>query len=354
MTPLPHGAATARGGPKVGGAGLRILRVNPLEHAEEIKVLFLTHERPEFPDYFERAYRDAGAGAVTSWVGRDAAGRLCAHAAQFRRDFRIGRQTVRGALLSNMMVATAYRTFWPAFSIMRRMIADARQAGAVDFLYADPNEPARAVAQAAGFRPLGILRRCVLPLRGRPLVVDLGVRLYHRIGDWRGRGTRLAVTEVGAEQAPGGPGAPAPRDPGSLDPVRDASLYRGRLAGYPGRTDRWYGFHLPGRPRVPVGRALARGPNLQGVASICVLEGVSTGVLTAALAALARRLRRAGARRLELYALDRSRLSSAARRAGFVPREDRIPLVALPLTVLGAEAVRLCPEWRLLPIDLDR
>ena len=32
--------------------------VNPLECSEEIKALFLAHERPEFPAFFDRTYGD--------------------------------------------------------------------------------------------------------------------------------------------------------------------------------------------------------------------------------------------------------------------------------------------------------
>ena len=103
-----------------GAAALTLARVNPLEHREEIKQLFLDDGRQEFPDYFERAYPDAVANGATSWVGRDEAGRLCAHIAQFPREFVFGRRIVRGALLANLMVATAHRSFWPALALARR------------------------------------------------------------------------------------------------------------------------------------------------------------------------------------------------------------------------------------------
>lgn len=49
-----------------------------------------------------------------------------------------------------------------------------------------------------------------------------------------------------------------------------------------------------------------------------------------------------------------SQVASEVRRAGFVPRQERISVVARPLTALGAEAIAAGSEWRLLPIDLDR
>src|ERR1700675_2228230 len=117
-----------------GTTPLTIACVNPLEHAAEIKQLFLSHERSEFPAYFDRAYPDAVAVGARSWVGRDAGGRICAHAVQFPRRFWWGRHLVRGALLGNLMVAKAYRRFWPALALMRRVVQDLQQSGSVDFV----------------------------------------------------------------------------------------------------------------------------------------------------------------------------------------------------------------------------
>ena len=102
----PLAAAEREGG---GTAPLSIACVNPLDHAAEIKQLFVAHERPEFPAYFDRAYPDAVADGARSWVGRDAAGRICAHAVQFPRRFWWGRHLVRGALLGNR-IACAWAT----------------------------------------------------------------------------------------------------------------------------------------------------------------------------------------------------------------------------------------------------
>jgi hypothetical protein len=65
-------------------------------------------------------------------------------------------------------------------------------------------------------------------------------------------------------------------------------------------------------------------------------------------------LRDRGIRRLEISVVDYSGAADAVRQAGFVRREEHIPLVAMPLTPLGTEAVEPGVEWRLLPIDLDR
>ena len=334
---------------------LAFARVNPLEHAEEIKNLFLAHERPEFPAFFDRTYADAVADGATSWIGRDAQGRICAHVAQFPRPFQFGRRSIRGALLANLMVAKPYRTLWPALKLMRRVVNDSRDAGSVDFLYGDPNPPALAVVRAVGFGTVGALQRAVLPLSdGRP-PVDLSIRLYHRLGRFRVTTTSLVVTAQRATEIPDGlvVASDASDDPLSLRPVPRPSVYRHRLGGYPSASDWWYTVrHSPSEP--PVGAVLVRGPDSQGLAVVCALYCESLTLSSSVLLSVAGALRQAGMRKLEISVMDQSRLAAEVGRAGFILREERIPVVAMPLTPFGTEAMGVGSEWRLLPIDLDR
>src|SRR5207237_226986 len=55
--------------------GFTITTVNPLDHADEIKRLFVACGRAEFPGFFDRAYEPAVRAGGVSWLGRDAAGR---------------------------------------------------------------------------------------------------------------------------------------------------------------------------------------------------------------------------------------------------------------------------------------
>jgi hypothetical protein len=338
-----------------GTGGLTINRVNPLEYANGIKQLFLAHERPEFAAFFDRAYPDAVAAGATSWVGLDEDGCVRAHIAQFPHEFLFGRRTVRGSLLVNVMVAKQYRTFWPALTLVRRALNDSKQAGSVDFIYTDPNESALAILRAAGFRPVGALRRFVLPLTDGRRSVDLAIRLYHLVGRWRARTPPLVLIEKRAgELEEALERAPSERDVRSLLPVRGVSLYRRRLAGYPGPGDCWYTFHSPDSRDAAIGRTLVRGPDSRGLAVVCVLECEPVTLLSSVLVTLAHRLRHNGAAWLEICVMAESQAASEVRRAGFLPRQERTPVVALPLTALGAEAIAAGSEWRLLPIDLDR
>ncbi len=335
-----------------GTAPLTITCVNPLDHAEEIKGLFLAHERPEFPQYFERAYRGRAGEGAKSWIGRDEHGTLRAYIALFPRRFRFGGRVVHGGLLANMMVATAYRTFWPGLALVRQLVKDAQASGSLDLVYGDPNEGARALAERSGLRLIGTLRRFVLPVADRRRGVDVGIQAYQLIRRWAGPAP-LAVSEP-ARAVPDPPAyAPEP-DARILRPLRDASLYRARLSGYPDASDWWFTFHAKGSPDAPVATALVRGPDARGVAAVCAFECESATQLGSLLAALARPLRRVGAARLEIGVLADSADAWAVRRAGFVQREDRTPILAAPFTEVGTAVVAAGAQWRLQPIDLDR
>src|SRR2546429_8001230 len=90
-----------------------ITTVNPLDHAEAIKRLFVTHGRAEFPGFFDRAYEPAVRAGGVSWVGRDRAGQLVMHVACFPRRFRFGARAAVGVLLMYALVAEAFPPFFP-------------------------------------------------------------------------------------------------------------------------------------------------------------------------------------------------------------------------------------------------
>lgn len=351
-------AQIATAPPREPAAELVFARVNPLEHADEIKQLFLAHERPEFPAFFDRTYADAVADGATSWTGRDTAGRLCAHIAQFPRPFQLGQRVFQGGLLANLMVAKEHRTLWPALKLVRRMVGDCKASGALDFLYGDPNEAALAILKAVGFRPAGggggAVRRFVLPLADPRMGVDLALRAYHFFTRFWGTGPALVATPRRAAEIPAGPDIPEAGDISALCPVPRPAVYRHRLPGYPGPDDWWHTIEPRGGRAAPVGAALVRGPDSQGMGVVCALRRDSRTPLTSVLVTLAHALRTRGIRRLEISVMDRSAAAAAVRQAGFVAREERIPLVAMPLTPPGTACVAAGVEWRVLPIDLDR
>src|SRR5256884_8221975 len=156
-----------------------ITTVNPLDHAEAIKRLLVTHGRAEFPGFFDRGYEVAVRAGGVSWVGRDRSGQLVMRVACFPRRFRCGTRDVVGGLLMNALVAEPYRSFFPARELMRRARDDIKARGDVDFLYTDPNEPARAVLEASGFRHVGTLQRLGPPGWDPRWLVGGGVPFVH-------------------------------------------------------------------------------------------------------------------------------------------------------------------------------
>src|SRR5256885_6011534 len=95
-----------------------ITTVNPLDHAEEIKRLFVTNGRAEFPQFFDRAYEVAVRAGGMSWLGRDRAGEIVMHVACFPRRFSFRTRDVAGPLLVNALVAGASPPFFPARALM--------------------------------------------------------------------------------------------------------------------------------------------------------------------------------------------------------------------------------------------
>ena len=120
-------------------SNLQIRCVNPLEHAGEIKELFLANERPDFPEFFDRAFPTAVESGGKSWIGVDATGQLGLHIARFPHRFVWGEHTVVGGLLVTLMAAKPHRTVVPALTLLRLVTEDSRADGGIDFLYADPN-----------------------------------------------------------------------------------------------------------------------------------------------------------------------------------------------------------------------
>ena len=88
-----------------GALEFTITAVNPLDHETDIKRLFVTHERADFPSFFDRAYPAGVRAGGVSWVGRDRAGQVVMHVACFPQRFRFGEREVVGGLMINALVA---------------------------------------------------------------------------------------------------------------------------------------------------------------------------------------------------------------------------------------------------------
>jgi hypothetical protein len=333
---------------------LTITPVNPLDHADEIKRLFVMHGRAEFPGFFDRAYRAAVRAGGLSWLGRDAAGAVVMHVACFPRRFRFGTRDVTGALLMNAIAVASYRSFFPARTLMRRARDDLKARGAIDFLYTDPNDPARAVLEASGFRCIGTVQRLVLPIGDRRWLVDGVIRLLHARRRWA-RGARsgpdASPWRAGEDSAAAfaAPWGDSPR----LRPHYGTALYNARLEGYPGPSDTWFTFSHNGGGS-PAAGLLVRGPDAAGVASLHAIRRAPELTLEYVFPGLIRALRAAGCARLQIVTVAESAFAAELRRAGFVPRPDAGPLLAVPLTATGEDVLGAVRQWEITDLDCDR
>jgi hypothetical protein len=332
-----------------------ITRVNPLDHADEIKRLFVTYGRAEFPEFFDRAYETAVRAGGVSWLARDAAGQVVMHVACFPRRFRFGTRDVTGALLMNAMAAESYRSFFPARQLMRRARDDIKARGDVDFLYTDPNTPARAVLEGSGFRRIGTVERLVLPVGDHRWLVDGVIRLLHaRARLARGVGPRPDATPWRAGEDSAAAFAAPWGDSPRLRPHYGNGLYAARLEGYPGPRDTWFTFSHNGGGNAQAAGLLVRGPDRAGIATLHAIRRAPELPLGYVIPGLIRALRAAGCARLQIITVAESAFAAELRRAGFVARRDASPLLAAPLTPIGDTVLGAVRQWEITDLDCDR
>jgi hypothetical protein len=334
-------------------SALEIASINPLDHASDIKELFVTHDRPEFPQFFDRAYPAAVRVGARSWVGLDSDGRLVMHIARFSHRFAMGEDTLVAGILVNLMVAKSHRTFLPAAALLRRVVADSKEQQGVDFLYVDSVPAASVVLKAAGFSVLGTLGRFAFPLGARQWYADTLARLYQLTVRTR---TGSGGYEMIKHSARGFDTAPFERPTGSsvmLRPFRPAELYARRIEGYPSDKDHWFTIRKGPESSPPAGAVLIREfPN--GIAKLISLSREPSMSLSDSTASLIGALREADYKRLWVSTLLESEFARDLNRAGFIARRDTSPLLAYGLTKRGAGAIRSPEKWEITDLDCDR
>ncbi|HXL33465.1 MAG TPA: hypothetical protein VN953_00960 [Gemmatimonadales bacterium] len=334
---------------------LTIAAVNPLDHEEAIKQLFVTHERPEFPGFFDRAYPAGVRAGGVSWVGRDRAGQVVMHVACFPQRFRFGEREVVGGLMMNALVARPYRSFFPAHALIRRAKRDTKARGDIDFVYTDPNEQAKAVMDMCGFVRVGRLTRYVLPVGDRRRLLDGAIRLFHA-GVRVVTGSPGAVALVGhpaAEVSTAGFEAPSGDSP-RLRPYHGSARYAMRMEGYPGASDWWFTLPRNGDAGALAAGLLVRGPDSSGVADLQAVYRDPGLPLARLIRGLVASLRAKGCTRLQVWTVAESQFAGELRHAGFLPREGAASIVATALTATGESVLRSVRLWEITSLDCDR
>lgn len=328
---------------------IEIHRVDPLAHSVALKALFAAHERADFADYFDRAYPDAVREGAQSWIGVEQAGEVVMHVARFPQRFHVAGRTAVGGLLVNLMTARPHRTFFPTLALLRRLIADSRAEGGVDFLYGDPNDAARPLVERAGMNHIGNLERFVLPLRDTRWYANAAIRGYHwavAARGWNGRAT-IAV-HAAAEFDAGEFEHPNPMS-STINPFRPPSLFRRRLADYPNRNDLW--FTVRAKRWTRAAAAVRAVPD--GSALLCALQRDPHMPLSSIIPPLTRQLR-GGYDKLWLWTMNGTCFADELRRTGFIQRREGLPVFGVAFTELGDVALRSTATWETTHLDFDR
>ena len=320
---------------------LKLEQCDGATRADAIKQLFVRNDRPGFPDFFERVYRSLAAEGGASWVATEDDGSVVMHVAVFPRTFHHAGRTWRAALLGDLIADERYRDFWSPLKLVRRAINDVRRDGRFDFLYTDPSPNSIAIAKAAGFAPLGALRRYVAPVNP----------LYLAFCGLRARaGSARTVCDDSLDAS--GPNALESFAPASdLRAARTAEFYRAHSGGELAPTPRYVIVHDPkSADTTPRALGMLAGTDSSDTAALVDMQwddrrfGVSR-----ALHAVAGAARSHGYRKLSCATLDGSRFASSLVRYGFIGRE-----VIQPIFVLGmrrGEQLPAAPDWTLTSLD---
>ncbi|MEX2375260.1 MAG: hypothetical protein WD942_06690 [Dehalococcoidia bacterium] len=326
-------------------------RIVPTERGDEIKELFVNNERPEFPEWFDRAYPIAieKLGA-TSWVTVDPGDRIICHMAAFKAWFWVGDESVEGTLLCNLMTDRESRSFFPTVATIKRAVRDLRNDG-TNFIYTNPiNKGSIAVMRAGGLKKVGDENRYLLPLGHDNWVKDFACNMHLRA---RSLGQKRAVvSEVEPERVVEWT-ASTQFCVSNVTSRRYPEVYFMRWNSLKGSET--YGFEISDAKKgKKVGAALLRRSEKNPKeAALITLRCVEAQDLAPASLALGLELRRRGFTRLNATALEDSPFAEGLSRGGFIRRKEPWTIVATAFTSEGQHVVDGLGSSDLEHIDVD-
>lgn len=334
---------------------MRIALVNPLEHEADLKALMAAEGLTAFDDVFDRGYADVVADGGASWVGFDETGRIQLCLTQFVHRFRVGALCLQSGMTGNVMAAQAYRTFFPAVALFRRMLSDTEQRGELDFVYGDPTPQAYAISKVVKMDHVANLDRLVLPIADARFTKHVGARIFAR-----------------APSILGGRSAPDVRcDAAANCNVEDFDCARGpddrllarhpvsmlqrRLRGFPGPNDfvvelRWDRTATEWDALVLL-RLADDNTRILSILSVRRRSDISLRDIIPALVPVARRV---GAYRLQIETVLESKMAREFCSLGFRPRGDILPILVKAFTPAGREAMGNVAQWELTTLDMER
>jgi hypothetical protein len=337
-----------------GSSTLRIARVNPLEYEADLKMLMAANGLTAFDDVFDRGYSAAVDDGGASWVALDDAGRMQLCLTQFVHRFQFRGTQVLAGVTGNVVAAPAYRSFFPAVALFRRLVSDTQNRGELDFIYGDPTPQAAAVSQAVKMGQVASLDRLVLPVADGTLLKHVGARIFAR-----------APLVLGGRVAPDVRSYPAAsRDlkdfdsavgpVGGMLPRHSISMLRRRLYGFPGPDDFVVELRLNRSATQWDALVLLRLATDRRILSVLSVRRRADVALRDVIPAVARVARKVGAYRLQIETVLESRMAAEFCSLGFRPRGDILPIFVTAFSPAGEAAIRNVAEWEMTTVDMER
>lgn len=334
---------------------LAIVRVNPLEYESGLKALMTSHDVAGFAEFFDQGYASAVRDGARSWIGLDDSRTLQMNVTLFVHRFDFRGRSVTGGMLGNMMVATPYRTFFPAITLLKRVVRDARECGGIDFLYGDPGpKGAQAIFQGSRLQQVGNLDRYVVPMRDTRWHRNIAASAYAAGVQLKAIRGELKADCVPARDSDLRHITRSLGDGDRLQPIHSLELYQRRLPGFPAADDHLVEFRRAGDEQSSCASALLRGPREDRVVRLYVLRHRSDVPVKSLVPGLVRAARRLGGAKLQVETMEGSLLANELVAGGFAPRSDVIPIFAVGFTPVGEEVVSAVNGWELTGVDMER
>lgn len=323
-------------------------RIVPTDRADDIKRLFLDNERPEFPQWFDRAYPIAIEKlGCTSWVTVDANDRVICHMSAFHSWFWVEDRVVQGTLLCNLMTDKDSRSFFPTVATIKRAVKDLRADG-TNFIYTNPiNKGSIAVMKAGGLKWVGDENRYLMPTGDERPVLDLGASLVLHV-------RRLTQPRLSLEEA-------TPDDVVTWTTSQRCGVSDVSCKRYPEvyfmRYDHLDGGDTFGRFFLDsegnrVGATMYR-KGKERNATLITLRCLDAAHVGPAASALGLALRSEGIIRINTTALEDTDFSEGLRRGGFIQRKEPWTIAATAFTPEGEAVVAGLGDSDLEHIDVD-
>lgn len=303
---------------------------DPRAHENELKDLFARNGKPGFDVAFDLVYRVRADQGMRSWIGR-IDGRAVSHIAVTPLRFGGAGQNRLGGVMGDLMVDEAHRDFWAPVRLLRKLVADLKRDGAIDFLITTSVPDAESVFKAGGFKPLGTLHRYVMPL-------FLPYLWLKRLTSGKLSGGRARLL-AGTERATPSFAADAPR----FRPITSPAFYDERIPRSDWADLSWLSL------ASDVGALVSRhstDPELRLVDAF----GNDARDLRAALLAAARYGRKRRLRKFAATTLKESAIAGELKRAGFLERDFRSTML---VQKLGGEPLPPVDDWFLLEFALS-